>query len=149
MIVGLMVLALACGGAGSDGAGAKAGIDPYHNQGPLIFLVKDIHKPAPARMGLPDRVLQVSSSLMIFADWLTTIDGRRKGYPESNPILGTYPSLGRVNLLIGSGLAANAFLVPRIKDKELRRGIWAAMVLLEAKALHGNRNAGLKMNFRF
>jgi len=51
--------------------------------------------------------------------------------------------------MIGSGLAANAFLVPRIKDKELRRGIWAAMVLLEAKALHGNRNAGLKMNFRF
>jgi len=143
MIVGLLVISLFSAGAG------PSGIDPYHNQGPLVFLVKDIHKPVRAQLRWPDRVLQVSSSLMILADWLTTVDGRRKGYPESNPILGTYPSLGRVNVLIGSGLAANAFLVPKIKDKELRRGIWAAMVLLETKALHGNRSAGLKMNFRF
>ena len=139
MIVGLLALSLVAG----------VGSDPYHNQGPLIFLVKDIHKPVASRMEWPDRVLQVSSSLMIFGDWLTTIDGRRKGYPESNPILGTYPSLGRVNLLIGSGLLANAFLVPKLKDKELRRGIWLAMMLVETKALHGNHAAGLKMNFRF
>ena len=139
MIVGLLVLALSSGLAGSD---------LYHNQGPLVFLVKDIQKPVSAKLEWQDRALQVGSSTLIFADWLTTVDGIRKGYPESNPILGVHPSLGRANLLIASGLLANAFLVPRIKDKELRRGIWLTMLLLETKALHGNHRAGLKLNFR-
>ena len=137
--MGLLVLALASGVTSSD---------PYHNQGPLIFLVKDIHKPTAVRLEWQDRVLQVSSSMLITADWLTTVDGLRKGYPESNPILGRHPSLGRANVLIATGLLTNAFLVPRIKDKELRRGIWVAMLLLETKALHGNHRAGLKLNFR-
>ena len=137
--MGLLVLALASGVTGSD---------PYHNQGPLVFLVKDIQKPTAIKLGWQDRALQVSSSALITADWLTTVDGLRKGYPESNPILGRHPSLGRANVLIASGLLANAFLVPKIKDKELRRGIWVAMLLLEIKALHGNHRAGLKLNFR-
>jgi hypothetical protein len=139
MIMGLLVLALASGVTGSD---------PYHNQGPLIFLVKDIRKPTARKLEWQDRVLQISSSALITVDWLTTVDGLRKGYPESNPILGRHPSLGRANVLIATGLLTNAFLVPRIRDKELRRGIWVAMLLLETKALHGNTRAGLKLNFR-
>jgi hypothetical protein len=141
MTVGLLVLALSCAVPG--------GSDPYHNQGPLAFLVKDIQKRAVAKMEWQDRVLQVGSSAMIFADWLTTVDGIRKGYEESNPILGVHPSLGRANVLIATGLLANTFLVPKIKDKELRRGVWAAMMLLETKALRGNHLAGLRLNFRF
>ena len=140
MIAGLLVLALSSGLTGSD---------PYHNQGPLIFLVKDIHKPAAVKLQWQDRVLQVGSSALIFTDWATTIDGIRKGYAESNPILGVHPSLGRANVLIASGLLTNALLVPRIKDPELRRGIWLMMILLEMKAVHGNHRAGLRMNFRF
>lgn len=139
MILGLLLLALTSGPTGPD---------PYHNQGPLIFLVKDIPKPTTARLGWQDRVLQIGSSALISVDWLTTVDGIRKGYPESNPILGVHPSLGRANVLIASGLLANAFLVPKIRDKELRRGIWVTMMLLEIKAVHGNHRAGLKMNFR-
>ena len=139
MIMGLLVLALASGVTGSD---------PYHNQGPLIFLVKDVHKPTAPKLEWQDRVLQVSSSVLITADWLTTVDGLRKGYAESNPILGRHPSLGRANVLIATGLLTNAFLVPRIRDPELRRGIWVAMLLLETKALHGNHRAGLRLNFR-
>jgi len=140
MIVELLALTLAVGAGG--------GTDPYHNQGPLIFLVKDIQKPVAARMEWQDRALQIGSSALIFGDWLTTVDGIRKGYAESNPILGVHPSLGRANVLIASGLLTNAFLVPKIKDKELRRGIWLTMLLLEMKALHGNHRAGLKLNFR-
>lgn len=139
MIMGLLMVALAAGAPSAD---------PYHNQGPLIFLVKDIQKPSVRKLEWQDRVLQVSTSVLITADWLTTVDGLRKGYPESNPILGRHPSLGRANVLIATGLLTNAFLVPKIKDKELRRGIWVAMLLLETKALHGNHRAGLKLNFR-
>lgn len=139
MIVGLLVLTLSSGLAGSD---------PYHNQGPLVFLVKDIQKPVAAKLAWQDRALQIGSSALIAVDWLTTVDGIRKGYPESNPILGVHPSLGRANVLIATGLLTNALLVPRIKDKELRRGIWVTMMLLEMKAVHGNHRAGLRMNFR-
>jgi tetrahydromethanopterin S-methyltransferase subunit B len=140
MILGLLVMALSSGLTGSD---------PYHNQGPLAFLVKDIQKPvAVSHMEWQDRALQLGSSALIFGDWLTTVDGIRKGYSETNPILGVHPSLGRANVLIASGLLANAFLVSKIKDKELRRGIWFTMVLLEMKAVHGNHRAGLNLNFR-
>src|SRR5213078_4343231 len=87
MTVGLLVLALSCG--------LSRGSDPYHNQGPLAFLVKDIQKPVVSRMEWQDRALQIGSSTLIFADWLTTVDGIRKGYEESNPILGVHPPLGR------------------------------------------------------
>jgi hypothetical protein len=33
-------------------------------------------------------------------------------------------------------------------ERELRRGIWAAVVLLETYALRNNRGAGLTLNFR-
>jgi len=124
------------------------GHDRIHNQGPLAGLVKDIRKPQPAALQWQDHMLRVSSTALIAADWLTTIDGLRKGLRETNPLLGSHPSLGRVNVLIGTGLLANAFLVPKIKERELRRGIWAAVVLLETYALHNNRGAGLTLNFR-
>lgn len=124
------------------------GHDPYHNQGPLAFLKKDIRKPHSAALGVPDHALRVGSSILIAADWLTTIDGLRQGLQESNPLLGPHPSLGRANAMIGAGLLANIFLVPKIRHRELRRGVWAAVILLEAKALRGNHLAGLRLNFR-
>lgn len=124
------------------------GHDPYHNHDPLARLVKDVRKPQPAALRWQDHALRFSSTILIAADWLTTIDGLRKGLRESNPLLGSHPSLGRTNVLIGTGLLANAFLVPKIKDEELRRGVWALMVLLELRALRNNRGAGLTLNFR-
>lgn len=95
-----------------------------------------------------DQVLRFTSSGLIAADWLLTIDGLRKGYAESNPLLGRHPPLGKANLMIGAGLLTNAFLIPLIKDPELRRGLWAAMVLIELHAVRANSNAGLRLNFR-
>jgi len=50
--------------------------------------------------------------------------------------------------MVGAGLLTNAFLVPRIKDPELRRGVWIAMLLIELDAVHANRSAGLNLSFR-
>ena len=138
MIAATLLLALAVVG----------GRDPYHNQGPLAFLQKDIQKPASVKFEWQDHLLRFGSSTLILADWLTTIDGIRKGFPESNPILGRHPSVGRANTLIAAGLLTNMFVIPKLKDAELRRGIWMVMVLLEIQALHTNRRAGLQLNFR-
>lgn len=123
--------------------------DPSRNQGPLASLVKDIRKPEPVALQWQDDLLRYSSTILIAADWLTTVDGLRKGLRETNPLLGPHPSLGRANVLIGAGLLTNAFLVPKIRNEELRRGVWAAVMLLETKALRGNHRAGLRLNFRF
>jgi len=140
MAGGLLILAVSSVLVGGD--------DPYHNQGPLASLAKDLRKPQPAALQWQDHALRVSSSILIVADWLSTIDGLRQGFPESNPLLGEHPSVGRANIMIATGLLANAFLVPKIKDPELRRGIWLMMVLIELHAVHNNRSLGLGFNFR-
>ena len=142
MISALLLIALAGGG------GVRP--DPYHNLGPLALLRKDIVKPAPRTETLRwhDQMLRFGSSALIVADWLTTVDGLRKGYAETNPLLGRHPSLGKLNMMVGAGLLTNAFLVPRIKDPELRRGVWIAMMLIELDAVHANHSAGLNLNFR-
>jgi hypothetical protein len=120
--------------------------------GPLQFLTKAIPKPVTPRrpgLGWQDHTLRGLSSALIGLDWLTTVDGLRRGMPESNPLLGRHPSLGKANVLIGAGMLANALLVPKIKDPELRRGVWAAVSFLELDALRANRSAGLRLNFRF
>jgi len=137
---GLLILAVSSALVGGD--------DPNHNQGPLARLVKDLRKPQPAALEWQDHTLRFGSTILIAADWLTTIDGLRQGLPEANPLLGRHPSLGRANVMIATGLLANAFLVPKIKDPRLRRGIWLIMVVIELHAVHNNRSQGLRFNFR-
>lgn len=96
-----------------------------------------------------DQALRFASSTLIFADWLTTVDGVRQGLTETNPILGPRPSLGRVNVMIGAGLLLNTFAVARINNTPLRRGVWLTVLLFEMKAVHGNRQAGCHFSFSF
>jgi hypothetical protein len=102
-----------------------------------------------ARLGRQDQTLRFASSALIVADWMTTVDGMRKGYEEKNPLLGRRPSLGRVNLMIGAGLLANTFAVPKIKNPHLRRGVWFAVLLAEIHAVHNNRKEGCTFSFSF
>lgn len=96
-----------------------------------------------------DQALRFASSALIVADWLTTIDGIRKGYREVNPLIGPQPSLGRVNLMIGAGLLVNTFAVPQIKNPVLRRGLWLGVLLFELDAVQSNRKVGCGFNFSF
>lgn len=101
------------------------------------------------RLGLHDQSLRFASSALIVADWMTTIDGMRKGFEEKNPLLGRRPSLGRVNLMIGAGLLVNTFAVPKIKNPHLRRGVWVGVLLAELHAVHNNRKQGCAFSFSF
>jgi hypothetical protein len=124
---GLLILAVSSALVGGD--------DSSHNRGSAALVWQD-------------HALRFSSTILVAADWLTTIDGLRQGRPESNPLLGQHPSLGRANVMIATGLLANAFLVPKIKDPRLRRGIWLMMVVIELHAVHNNRSQGLRFNLR-
>ena len=107
-------------------------------------------EPAPQieKLNWQDQMLRFGSSALIAADWLTTVDGLRKGLAETNPLLGRHPSLGKLNMMVGAGLLTNAFVVPKIKHPALRRGVWIAMMLIELNAVHTNHSAGLNLNFR-
>ena len=142
MISALLLIAVAGGG------GVRP--DPRNNARLLALLRKDIVEPAPHTQKLKwhDQMLRFGSSALIAADWLTTVDGLRKGLAETNPLLGRHPPLAKLNMMVGAGLLTNAFLVPRINDPALRRGVWIAVMLIELNAVHTNHSAGLNLNFR-
>jgi hypothetical protein len=54
-----------------------------------------------------------------------------------------------VNLMIGAGLLANTFVVPKIKNPHLRRGVWATVLLAEMHAVYNNRKQGCGFSFSF
>ncbi|HWC73263.1 MAG TPA: hypothetical protein VG454_04930 [Gemmatimonadales bacterium] len=140
MVVGLLLLALS-GGISTPTPGTPR---PIHDPSFPIPTARPTGKIA-AR----DQALRFASSALIVADWLTTIDGIRKGYREMNPLIGPKPSVGRVNLMIGAGLLMNTFAVPQIKNPVLRRGLWLGVLLFELDAVHSNRKAGCGFNFSF
>jgi hypothetical protein len=143
MTAGLLLLLLATSSCDTDR-------DPPPARRSLALLQKAIRKqPNPAALAWEDHVLRFTSSTLIVADWLTTIDAMRKGYAETNPLLGRHPSLGRVNVMIGAGVLMNTFLIPKIEKPELRRGLWFAIFIAELNALRINRDAGLRFNFAF
>lgn len=87
----------------------------------------------------------------VTAQKLTTTDhwllGGSSALIKTNPILGRYPSVGRVNALIGLALVGNV-LVSRL-PKTPRRIIWAAVTVAEAHAVWFNRSHGLHFSTRF
>jgi hypothetical protein len=96
-----------------------------------------------------EHTMMVTSSVLIVADWAQTTDFRARGNREGNPILGSYPSQGRVNTLIGLGLATN-LLVSRIPWRMPRMVIWSMVLVGETYAV--THNAGMPqsgMSFKF
>lgn len=102
------------------------------------------------RMAWPDYVLGGASSALIAVDWLQTLDIARQPwrFTETNPLLGKHPSVGRVNTMIGLGLAAN-LAVSRLHNRHFRRIVWAVILGAELKAVSGNIVSGVRMRFDF
>jgi hypothetical protein len=65
-------------------------------------------------------VLAVASTATITADWLFSVNAVRRGnFDEMNPILGTRPSIGRLNtynfVVVASNLAIGRMLPSRLR----------------------------------
>ena len=136
MIAGVLLLVLS-GGIGTP------------SNSPRIHALTPPKPRIAGRLQGTDQALRFASSTLIFADWLTTVDGIRQGLTETNPILGPRPSIGRVNVMIGAGLLLNTFAVAKIKSAPLPRGVWLTVLLFEVKAVHANRKSGCAFSFSF
>jgi hypothetical protein len=98
----------------------------------VLFLLLVPAKALAQRRKALDYGLAATSTALIVTDWRQTLAFRARGDREWNPILGPYPSEGRVNTIIGLGLLANAgaLLLP----KTPRRVWYVTMILLEGYA---------------
>lgn len=92
-------------------------------------------------------VLAVTSSAAIAADWFLSVDAVRRGtFDEMNPMLGSRPSVGRLNtynvLVLGGNLAMGELLPAKL------RTLWfTAMTSFEAAIVLHQYNIGLHLDF--
>ena len=91
-------------------------------------------------------VLAATSSATITADWLLSVDAVRRGtFDEMNPLLGSRPSVGRLNtynlLVLGGNLA-----VGRLLPSQLRTLWFMAVASFESAIVLHQYNIGLRIN---
>ncbi|PYO63159.1 MAG: hypothetical protein DMD49_13775 [Gemmatimonadetes bacterium] len=90
-------------------------------------------------------ILAVTSSATITADWLLSADAVRRGtFDEMNPLLGSRPSVGRLNtynvLVLGGNLAIGRLLPSRF------RTLWfTAVASFESAIVLHQYNLGLRI----
>jgi len=89
-----------------------------------------------------------TSTALLAADWLTTVDFIRRGRnPEANLLIGPHPSVGRVNGFVALGAIVN-LAVARISKPSLRRAVWIVVSAVEVQSVLHNFGQGYHLNFR-
>ena len=116
----------------------------------LLLLLALLPLPATARAQWETEhtILAVTSSATITADWLLSIDAvRRDNFDEMNPLLGSRPSVGRLNtyniLVLGGNLA-----IGRVLPSKLRTLWFTAVAAFESAIVLHQRNIGLRFNLQ-
>lgn len=66
---------------------------------------------------------------------------------ESNPLLGSRPSIGKVNNLVAASIVGHAAIAYMLPAGEWRKGWQYVFIGIETGAVLHNRNIGLKMAF--
>lgn len=100
------------------------------------------------RFDTADKILLVTSTLALAADWSTTVDGARRGAREYNPLLGSSPSVGRLNTYFAACALGNALLASRLSPT-WRKILFTVVTLRSTHAALGNRSRGLRFSFQF
>ena len=91
-------------------------------------------------------ILAVTSSATIAADWLFSVDAARRGtFDEMNPMLGSRPSVGRLNtynlLALGGNLA-----IGRLLPSKFRTLWFTAVTAFESAIVLHQYNIGLHID---
>jgi len=96
-----------------------------------------------------DYALLATSTTLLAADWLTTVDYVRRGSRarELNVFLGPRPSVGRLNTYTALSAIAN-LSVARISKPSLRRAVWIVVSAVETRVVLHNLSIGYQLNFR-
>lgn len=95
-----------------------------------------------------DAAFKGASTALLVIDWGQTREGAKHPdkYIESNPFLGSHPSLGKVNVYFATGIAINLFAVPLLPHR-LAPMFHSGVIMLELKTVLGNRAIGVRMSF--
>lgn len=93
-----------------------------------------------------DTVRQGIFTALDVMDWAQTRYGSTHGFTESNPILGSHPSLGRINTVFAIGLVGNA-AVSWVIPKEYRPYFQYGSIALEAYCVGHNARIGVKFQW--
>ena len=93
------------------------------------------------------KILQGTSMALQTLDWGTTLDiVDREGYYETNPIIGKYPSKGRINLYFICSMAGK-FLLAHYLPSNLRKYWFGSNILISSYMVNNNYGIGLRVNF--
>jgi hypothetical protein len=98
-------------------------------------------------MDKADKILYAASVVMLAGDWLTTVDAARGGWQgkeEANVILGSKPSVGKVNAVVAGELVVHTAL-SLLLPKEVKKLYLIGITALEATLILGN---GCHFSFR-
>jgi hypothetical protein len=94
-----------------------------------------------------DVARQITVQTLLAVDWSQTITtSRDPGLTEVNPILGEYPSSGRVDKYFAAWMVAHP-LISHILPATMRRHWQHAALVVQAGAVGNNINLGIRMNF--
>ena len=120
-------------------------IEPFFEPEPVEQKLYD-----PAKWIWGDTVLQATYTVLHVMDWTQTLHGARNPSEtyEGNPIIGKYPSKGKINsyfiiTLIGHTAISNYLEKPY---RTLWQGIW---IYYEYDTVQNNRGSGIGVNLHF
>jgi hypothetical protein len=95
-----------------------------------------------------EKAWAVASTVFTIADWATTRDLTRRynqGYYEHNPVLGKYPSTGRVDTYFAISIPLILLVANELDD--YRKPWLIGITALEATMVGRNLHMGLKLQF--
>ena len=95
-----------------------------------------------------DYALLGTSTTLLAVDWLTSVDGIRRGRnPEGNVFTGPHPNVGSLNTYMALSAIGN-LSVARVAKPSVRRAVWIVLSAVEVRVILHNFALGYHLNFR-
>lgn len=98
-----------------------------------------------------DSALQTTFVVLALVDWKQTreFSGNPQKYPdmyETNPVLGPHPSARKINIFMGSSIAAHTIIA--VLSPKPFRTVWQSFwITVEVHCIHENYKAGVSIHF--
>ena len=95
-------------------------------------------------------ILQSTFAAVTVIDWAQTLHAARNPdkFTETNPILGSHPSKGRVNAYFPLYIASHTYIATKIDEPY--RTLWQSFYIIwEVDAVNNNRTQGIGFSLSF
>ena len=120
----------------------------------LILLITSSANAACSMLSEEDYKWFIASNVAIFADWQTTRDLARRtneGYREVGPLarqlIGTQPTVARVDAYVAARFLANYYLACQVENSQFKHTYLIITTASHGLAAANNYNIGLRIRF--